>query len=486
MPRLQDLTLEAPLAELPSRLVRRVHPRPPRALELLAFSPDLLELLDLPREDILGEDFLELCAGVTLPPGAAPISTAYSGHQFGELRRLGDGRVILLGELRDRFGNRQELQLKGAGATPFARGLDGRCTERDVLREFLICEALFALGIPTARTLAVLGSPERVSRGDSVRSGLLVRLAPSFLRFGHLIHLHAAGAREDLRAVARLALERAFPSLVDEVRPFAAMLRSIAARHGRLVARWQAFGFIHGVLNTDNMALAGLTLDLGPCAFLETMRRGFTPNDSDRQGRYGWQRQPAVVRWNLARLAEALESLVDRDEAEDALLEYDRTRDEETQRVMRARLGLRRGLEGDVALVAELLELLEQEDLDLNETLRDLADFSVARGRAGSRLGARLGDSAGAARWLARYHERLMREGSQDEPRQAGMNAINPHTIPRSAHLEEVAAAAGRGDPEPLRRYHAALIAPFDEATREPAYGAPEPIRRNPRLRCDF
>ncbi len=420
-----------------------------------------------------GDGALALLAGNAEPEGGT-LASVYSGHQFGVWAgQLGDGRALLLGEAATPAG-RVEVQLKGSGLTPFSRMGDGRAVLRSSIREYLCSEAMHALGIPTTRALALVGSPLPVRRETVETAAVVTRVAPSFLRFGHFEHFtHTAADVAALRQLADATIARYFPELQDAAgpgQPYAALLRTVALRTATLMAQWQAAGFCHGVMNTDNMSMLGLTLDYGPFGFLDAFDPGHICNHTDQGGRYAWARQPQVAFWNLHALAQALMPLIDdADVALAALEPYKAAFAEAMLGAWRGKLGLR-ALPGtdeeDRVLADELLQRMAQDRCDFTITFRRLAQFApaaIADAEANAGMRDLFIDRPAFDTWAARYAARLAREGSIDAERAGRMNRANPKFVLRN-HLAEAAIQRAReGDFGELKRLMKVLGRPFDE-----------------------
>lgn len=410
------------------------------------------------------EDALALLSGAAEPPGGT-LATVYSGHQFGVWAgQLGDGRALLLGEADTALGP-MEVQLKGSGLTPFSRMGDGRAVLRSSIREYLCSEAMHALGIPTTRALALVGSPLPVRRETVETAAVVTRLAPSFLRFGHFEHFtHTAQDLAALKALADATIERFYPELHGATQPYAGLLEAVTRRTAALLAQWQAVGFCHGVMNTDNMSMLGLTIDYGPFGFLDTFDPGHVCNHSDHQGRYAYARQPGVAFWNLHALAQALMPLIeDTDTALAALEPYKATYPRALLAAMRAKLGLQGEREEDEALIDEMLRLMAQDGVDFTITWRRLAAFSTAVGVANATVRDLFIDREAFDAWSARYAARLRAETSVDADRAARMNRVNPKFVLRN-HLAEAAIQRAReGDFSEVQRLAQVLQRPYGE-----------------------
>lgn len=418
---------------------------------------------------------LEVFSGAATWPGMRTIATVYSGHQFGIWAgQLGDGRALMLGEVDTPIGP-QEIQLKGSGLTPYSRMGDGRAVLRSSIREFLCSEAMHHLGIPTTRALAVIGSTLPVRR-ERIESGAVVtRVAPSFLRFGHFEHFtHTAQDLDALRGLVEFAIEHHFAAARDDVAPVAAMLREVARRTAELIAQWQAVGFCHGVMNTDNMSLLGLTIDYGPFGFLD----GFEPlhvcNHSDHQGRYAYARQPGVAWWNLQALATALlplfgdEPEAASEQALEAIEPYRATLSAALESRLRAKLGLASARDDDGALADDLLRLAAAERTDYTIMWRRLSAFSSADAAENASVRDLFLDRAAFDAWARRYAERLRAENSIDTERAARMNAVNPKFVLRNHLAETAIRAADSGEFSEIERLLKVLQRPYDEQASAP------------------
>jgi uncharacterized protein YdiU (UPF0061 family) len=453
-------------AQLPPRFFARVSPTPVARPALLAWNSELAEQLGFPREPPAAEEVVASLAGNALPEGAQPIALAYAGHQFGGfVPQLGDGRAILLGEVVARDGRRYDVQLKGAGPTPFSRRGDGRAALGPVLREYVLSEAMAALGVPTTRALAAVATGDVVHRERPLPGAVFTRVASSHLRIGTFEYFAARKDREALAVLVDYALARHYPDAPRDDGPALALLRSVITAQARLVARWLALGFVHGVMNTDNMSISGETLDYGPCAFLDAFDRSRTFSSIDRHGRYAFGNQPAIAGWNLARLADALVPLVDEDlpravEKLNACLDAFAAQFEDAYtRELRRKLGLRQEQLGDLELALGLLDLMEAEHVDYTQCFRRLSDLTEGRDDA---VAALFQDRERLAQWTAAYRARLAGEGPVSEV-VALMRSANPAFIPRNHRIEEMIAAAEAGSLAPFQRLHRVLARPYDD-----------------------
>ncbi|SDX90556.1 Uncharacterized conserved protein YdiU, UPF0061 family [Modestobacter sp. DSM 44400] len=440
---------------------------------LLVLNEPLATDLGFDAAWLRSPDGLRLLVGNVVPGGATPVAQAYAGHQFGGfVPRLGDGRALLLGEITDTHGQLRDLALKGSGRTPFARGGDGLAAVGPMLREYVVSQAMHALGIPTTRSLAVVATGRRVRRETILPGAVLARVASSHLRVGSFQYARATGDVDLLRRLADHAISRHHPGAAEAERPALALFEAVVAAQASLVARWMLVGFVHGVMNTDNMTISGETIDYGPCAFLDAFDPATVYSSIDTGGRYAYGNQPAAAEWNLARLAEALLPLFSDDQEQAVALAvasldgFRRQYDAAWSAGMRAKLGLPEGLAEAVVspLADELLALLQADRVDLTSFFRLLG--GAARGDAESARNLFL-DLAGFDGWLARW-----RAAGPDAD---AMERVNPVYIPRNHLVEEALAAATRGDLDPLVRLLGAVTAPYDERPGLGRYAAPAP-----------
>jgi len=448
-------------ARLPEELFLPQNPEPVAKPTLVVLNRALAESMGLEVDSLEAEVF----AGNKIPPGAQPIAQAYAGHQFGNFTMLGDGRAILLGEHLTPSGARLDVQLKGSGRTPFSRRGDGRAALGPMLREYIISEAMNGLGIPTTRSLAVVKTGETVYRDTGLPGAVLTRIAASHIRVGTFEYLSATRNQEALRALADHTQKRHYPDLAFE--PHRALLEAIIDRQAALIARWMLVGFIHGVMNTDNMALSGETIDYGPCAFMDTYDPETVFSSIDRQGRYAYGNQARIAHWNLARLAETFVPLLDDDEqrgveiAKEILGIFPERFESHWLGGMREKLGLFNAEPEDLGLAGELLEIMAREKWDFTNTFRNLNPAAEVPA---------LGD------WQAKWQGRLSRQPQPIDDALARMRKSNPVVIPRNHKVEEaLAAAVDRADLRPMHRLLEALSNPYDEAPEKQNYHDPAP-----------
>ena len=430
----------------------------------VATSPDCAALLGWPADWTQRADALDVFSGNATWHGMQSVASVYSGHQFGVWAgQLGDGRALLLGEV-DTPAGPLELQLKGSGHTPYSRMGDGRAVLRSSIREFLCSEAMDALGIPSTRALCITGSALPVRREQIETAAVVTRVAPSFIRFGHFEHFAHHGQPERLRRLADFVIERYYPECADAAQPHLALLGAVTRRTAELMAQWQSVGFCHGVMNTDNMSILGLTIDYGPFGFLDAFDPGHICNHSDHQGRYAWARQPNVAFWNLHALAQALLPLIeDSDAALEALEVYKEAFAQAMLARWRAKLGLQAAEDADRELIDELLRRMAADRSDFTITFRRLCSFDSAPGAPNAALRDLFIDREAFDAWARGYAERLARENSIDAERALRMRALNPKYVLRN-HLAEVAIrSAQQGSFDETQRLLKALRHPFDE-----------------------
>jgi uncharacterized protein YdiU (UPF0061 family) len=470
-----------------------------RAPRLLFFNDSLAAELGLDLNSLDAGAKAAVFVGNTLLDGAEPLAQAYAGHQFGGFSpQLGDGRALLLGEVIDRKGRRRDIAFKGSGRTPFARGGDGKAAIGPMLREVLIGEAMHALGIPTTRALAVAATGEEVYREHVLPGAVLTRVAASHIRVGTFQFYAARGDVESVRKLALYTIARHDPALVTTPQAFLALLQNVSERQAALVAQWMNVGFIHGVMNTDNMTISGETIDYGPCAFVEAYDPATVFSSIDHQGRYAYANQPKIACWNLARLAETLVPLLSDDPeqavalATEVIVTFPAQYRRHLLRRQRIKLGLRRGEpdddSADTALVDDWLTLLHAERVDFTLGWRRLADAAAGDEAP---LRALFADARAPDAWLARWRARCESE-SNSAPgspiaaieRARAMRSVNPYVIARNHRVEEaLAAASDQGDLAPFQRLLDALLQPYDESAALAPYAEPAPAAVTARYR---
>ncbi len=442
----------------------------------MIFNHRLAESMGLDAAALADQGSAALFCGTALPEGALPIAEAYAGHQFGHFTMLGDGRAMLLGEHLMPDGRRVDIQLKGSGPTPYARRGDGRAALGPMLREYLISEAMHALGIPTTRSLAVATTGEPVYREEVLPGAVLTRVADSHLRVGTFQYAAGIDDPQALKALADYTIERHYPASMQEENPYLALLHAVIQRQAGLIAQWMQVGFIHGVMNTDNMAISGETIDYGPCAFMDSYAAMTVFSSIDRQGRYAFGNQPPIAQWNLTRFAETLLPLLHPDTeaairlAEDALYGFVHQYEQAWLTGMRAKLGLLVPMDDDVELVRQLLTLMQQDARDYTNTFREL---TTTRDLANA--------SAEMQAWLSRWRARLESQSSAPAALEEAMRLANPTVIPRNHQVEAaLSAAVSTGDLGPFERLLKVLQKPFEETAENADYRAPAPPSAQP------
>ncbi len=473
---LETLDFDNRFAGLPEEFHSRVLPAPIGAPYLVDFNPDAAALIDLDPAEAARPEFVEYFCGRRLLPGSAPIAAVYSGHQFGVyVPRLGDGRALLLGEVRNSRGERWDVQLKGAGPTPYSRMGDGRAVLRSTIREYLCSEAMHGLGIPSTRALCIVGSDAPVYRETVETGATLTRLAPSHVRFGSFEYFAYTGQPAALARLADHVIAQHHPELLErpEAERYPAWFDAVVARSARLVARWQAVGFAHGVLNTDNMSILGLTLDYGPFGFLDAYQPRFVCNHSDSGGRYAFDRQPNIVWWNLAALAQALSGLIATEALRAALEHYAEVYAAAYVEAMAAKLGLREPGRDDGGLISDWLALLARFGLDYTNSFRALGRF--VPGGDNRALRERFPDREAFDAWAQRYAARLAAEGSRDAERRTRMERANPKIVLRNYLAQAAIAQAQAGDFAEVARLRELLRDPYTERPGLDAYAAEPP-----------
>ena len=468
-------------ARLPGEFYSLVAPTPVAQPSMIRVNPGLAELLGADAEVLQSPAGLSVLAGNEICIGSVPLAMGYAGHQFGGFSpQLGDGRAVQLGEVIGTDGVRYDIQLKGSGPTRFSRRGDGRSALGPVLREYLVSEAMAVLDVPTTRALAAVSTGESVMRDGMIAGGILTRVAQSFVRVGTFQWLAARGDVENLKVLADYVIDRHYPEAKESETPYRALLDIVIERQAALVAQWMQLGFIHGVMNTDNTAVSGETIDYGPCAFMDTYESNKTFSSIDHQGRYGFGNQGPIAHWNLARFAETLVPLLASDAergvsiAEEALDQFVEIYERELQRRFTAKIGL--ATDGDVvlpkkdtdwALVRELLTLMEDGKADFTLVFRHLS--GAFERNNDEKLVALFDCTKGITAWLITWRARVSQAG---EAAQALMQRSNPIFIPRNHRIEEVIAAGYNGDFEPFHRLYEVLQHPFDEQPKNAAYEA--------------
>ena len=471
------LPLDNSFASLPPAFYTRLMPTPLPAPYLVAVSPSAAQLLGLTEAQV-GES-LDVLIGNAVPERGQPLAAVYSGHQFGVWAgQLGDGRAILFGDVATPAGP-LELQWKGAGQTPYSRMGDGRAVLRSSIREFLCSEAMHGLGIPTSRALSIAGSSQGVMRETVETAAVVVRMAPSFVRFGSFEHWYYRKQPEQLKILADYVIDRFYPDLRTAHNPYQALLAEVTRRTAHMIAHWQAVGFMHGVMNTDNMSILGLTLDYGPYGFMEAFDAGHICNHTDQQGRYAYSNQPQVGHWNCYALAQALLPLIgEPDDAQVALDSYQAAFAEKLDELLHAKLGLTQlaaHADADRALFDAMFAVMQANGVDFTLFFRKLGGLRAADASGDEPLRDLFIDRPAFDGWASQYRQRLQAEASDDTARQLAMNKNNPKYVLRNYLAQVAIDAAQKQDYSEVARLLAVLQHPYDEQPEHEHYAALPP-----------
>lgn len=441
-------------------------PTPLENARLIWHNESLANELGVPASLFQPAEGAGVWGGETLLPGMQPLAQVYSGHQFGVWAgQLGDGRGILLGEQQLPDGRSVDWHLKGAGLTPYSRMGDGRAVLRSTIREALASEAMHALGVPTTRALSIVTSDTQVARETYEQGAMLMRIAQSHVRFGHFEHFYYRREPEKVRQLADYVIQHHWPQFNDDADKYVLWFRDVVARTASLMACWQTVGFAHGVMNTDNMSILGLTFDYGPYGFLDDYQPGYICNHSDYQGRYSFENQPSVGLWNLQRLAQSLSPFIDVEALNDALDHYQEVLLQQFGKLMRRKLGMVTQEKGDNEILNGLFALMAREGSDYTRTFRLLGQ--TEQHSAASPLRDEFIDRAAFDSWFAIYRERLQHDNIDDAARQQQMNGVNPALVLRNWLAQRAIEQAEKGDYAELHRLHQALMTPFADRVDE-------------------
>jgi uncharacterized protein YdiU (UPF0061 family) len=471
-----DLPFVNAFAALPPAFYTRLRPTPLSAPYFVAASSRAAALVGLDVAMLQQPDMVEAFTGNAVPQAAAPLSAVYSGHQFGHWAgQLGDGRAILLGALPGPQGP-MELQLKGAGMTPYSRMGDGRAVLRSSIREFLCSEAMAALGIPTTRALMITGSQQGVARETMETASVVTRMAPSFVRFGSFEHWYHRNQPDELKVLADYVLANSYPELLTEANPYKALLAEVTRRTARMIAHWQAVGFMHGVMNTDNMSILGLTLDYGPFGFMEAFDPAHICNHTDQQGRYSYANQPQVGHWNCYALGQAMLPLIGEvEDVEDALDVYRPEFSSTLLRLLSAKLGLMTTQPGDQELFDSMFAAMQRSHVDFTQFFRALGELKLDDPAGDAPVRDLFIDRDAFDAWAVTYRARLALENSVDAARRTAMHAVNPKYVLRNYLAQVAIEKAQQGDFSEVAKLLAVLEQPFDEQPENAAYAALPP-----------
>lgn len=471
--------LENSYASLPDKFYSTINPIPVEAPKLVVLNEPLAKELGLNTDALQSEDALNVFAGNKVPEGGSSIAQAYAGHQFGNFTMLGDGRALMVGEQITPKGERFDIQLKGSGRTPYSRGGDGRAALGPMLREYIISEAMHGLGIPTTRSLAVVTTGEPVIRETNLPGAIMTRVASSHLRVGTFEFARQWGSVDELQALADYAIERHYPHVKDDENKYLSFYKEVIKRQASLIAKWQLAGFIHGVMNTDNMTISGETIDYGPCAFMDTYDSATVFSSIDVQGRYAYGNQPSIGGWNLARFAETLLPLFHDDQekavemAQEALSDYGDQFNNNWMSGMRAKIGLFNEEKEDEALIKELLNLMKEHSADYTNTFRSLT--------LDKKEDSKLFNSPDFDEWYKKWQERLERQTETKESSNELMQKSNPAVIPRNHRVEEaLEAAVQNGDYSVMEQLINALSNPYAYSSEQEEYCKMPPESEGP------
>jgi uncharacterized protein YdiU (UPF0061 family) len=477
MQKLHQLNFENTFVRLSDSFHSRLCPTPLPDPYLVSFNANAARLIDMDSAEISRADFAEHFTGNRILPGAEPLAMVYAGHQFGHfVPQLGDGRAILLGEIRNSAGELWDVQLKGAGITPYSRQGDGRAVLRSSIREYLCSEAMHGLGIPTSRALCIVGSDEEVYRERIESAAVLTRLSPSHVRFGSFEVFYYRNQHEQVAILADYVIARHFPHLVEDADKYQLFLNEVTQRTARLMVQWQAVGFSHGVMNTDNMSILGLTFDYGPFGFMESYDPGYICNHSDPHGRYAYDQQPQVGLWNLGRLAQTLSPLIPVEDIVTVLDSYAPAYRQHYAELMGAKLGLAQNFDNDIQLTGSLLEMMRANRVDYTNLFRSLGDFDSSVDVANDELLDQFIDRAAFNAWANTYRARLQQEPGTDSERKARMVAVNPKYILRNYLAQNaIERAEKHRDYSEIELLLKLLGKPFDEQPGMESYAAAPP-----------
>ncbi|PEY39578.1 hypothetical protein CN354_09335 [Bacillus cereus] len=471
-------------ARLPELFFTKLAPTPVRSPKLVILNDSLATSLGLNVETLKSEEGVTVLAGNKVPEDASPLAQAYAGHQFGHFNMLGDGRALLISEQIIPSGERFDIQLKGSGRTPYSRRGDGRAALGPMLREYIISEAMYALGIPTTRSLAVVTTGESILRETALPGAVLTRVASSHIRVGTFQYAAASGSVEDLKALADYTIKRHFPAIQSDEKPYLALLQEVMKQQASLIAKWQLVGFIHGVMNTDNMTISGETIDYGPCAFMNEYDPATVFSSIDTQGRYAYGNQPYIGVWNLARFAESLLPLLHEDEeqavklAQDSLSTFGVLYEKHWLTGMRAKLGIFNEEAQDKTLIDELLKIMEKYRTDYTNTFIVLT--------FGTHNDNDLFKSQEFTKWNEKWQERLSRQQESNSSSHQLMRDNNPAIIPRNHRVEEALdAAVQQGDYSVMEQLLTVLSNPYAHSSEQAEYATlPTPSSKPYRTFC--
>lgn len=477
MKKITDLTFENTYRKLPEEFYDLIKPTPMDNPHLVSFNADAADLIDLDPAEANKAEFTEYFSGMKIPPGADPLAMYYTGHQFGVYNPdIGDGRAILLGEVKNNKGKIWDLHLKGAGRTKYSRVFDGRAVLRSCIREYLCSEAVHGLGIPTTRALCIIGSDEKVERETTEKGAIMVRMAETHVRFGSFEAFHYTDRPDHVKLLADYVIDHHFHHLTHEKDKYSLFFNEVVNRTAKLMAMWQSAGFTHGVMNTDNMSITGLTIDYGPYGFLEDYNPDYTPNHSDNFGRYSYQSQPAIALWNLNKLAVAISSIIEGEKAQESLDNFRNVYSIEYVGIISRKLGFNEQLSEDVELIKRLLAILANEKVDYTIFFRQLSNITSNNSDSDREIVATFEDKDSISNWISSYQLRLVAENSNDSERKKHMDRTNPKFILRNYLAENaIRKAVDEGDYSEINRLHRILRDPYSEQIQFQDYAEASP-----------
>lgn len=470
-------------ARLPEVFYSKMTLNPVSSPRLVKLNQDLVESLGLNKEQLQRQESIQVLSGNDIPEGGFPLAEAYAGHQFGHPTMLGDGRAMLIGEQITPAGERFDIQLKGSGRTPYSRGGDGRAALKPMLREYIISEAMHGLGIPTTRSLAVIATGEQIVREKDLPGAILTRVAASHLRVGTFQYAASLDSKQDLKALADYAIDRHFPAIAKDENHYVEMFKEVIKRQAALIAKWQLVGFIHGVMNTDNMTISGETIDYGPCAFMDSFHLDTVFSSIDVQGRYAYGNQPKMAGWNLARFAESLlplfhddvEKAVELAQAE--LYEFNTLYQQHWLDGMRGKLGLDGEEDKDAELMEKLLGIMQNNRADFTDTFRSLTLGEIDK--------MELSNNPAFMEWYKAWKERIDRQEGGEENAREQMKRHNPVVIPRNHRVEAALHAAENGDLSVMEELLQMLSNPYAYTKEQIEYGvAPQQVNPSYQTYC--
>ncbi len=476
----QAINFDNSYAQLPEGFFAKTSPTPSSDPKLLVMNAELAESLQIDPKWLSSDEGLEMLSGQKMPVGAQPLAMAYAGHQFGNfVPQLGDGRAILIGEVLDRNAERFDIQLKGGGLTPFSRGGDGKAALGPALREYIVSEAMYRLGIPTTRALAVVTTGDMVQREIPLPGAIITRVASSHIRVGTFQYFYARDDITSLRKLADYVVERHYPDAADGSNKYAQLLTCVVKKQAELIAHWMRVGFIHGVMNTDNTTVSGETIDYGPCAFMDVFDPKTVFSAIDQTGRYAYGQQPQIGQWNLSVFAQSMLPLLSEDQdkavdlAKEALAHYPSAFQSAYERGVRDKMGLVLSKDGDIDLWQDLAKHLAVHEIDFTQFFRLFSDAKSEPSMADMKLYELFGGPSMFDMWLLAWRSRLREEERDDNARQAAMRAVNPIYIPRNHVVEEALDNAHNGDLSYANRLIEILQNPFEEQAGCERYARP-------------